>query len=97
MSSKTIPDYVGEHFAKHPGPVRPAIRTKRGAPLSVQASSIHYCTPRDDTGPYTRVEVFWTGSIPQALRDREGRQSEPYGWAPVSVVNEIIHKRGGVA
>ena len=38
--------------------VRDFVATTSGTRLSVQASHFHYCRPRDDVGPYTRVEVM---------------------------------------
>lgn len=95
-------DYVHEHFAKYPDrPVRPHIITKRGGSLSVQAGSIHYCTPREDEAEeYSSVEVWWNGDhTPKPLRpycsewDRKG----PASYVPVSVVNALIARRGGLA
>lgn len=37
--------------------VRPAIVLANGVSLSVQASSFHYCSPRNDSGPYYEFEV----------------------------------------
>lgn len=88
-------DYVHEHFAKHPDAVvRPHIVTKRGGPLSVQASRIHYCSPRKDGAErYTHVEVWWDGRTPSPLWPCG---AGPAAWVPVEVVNRLIAKRGGV-
>ena len=45
---------------KHAGPRKPirgVIRCHDGFQMSIQASRDHYCTPRDDTGPCSAVEV----------------------------------------
>lgn len=39
------------------GTTVPAIECADGFTMSVQASRSHYCTPRNDVGPYTAVEV----------------------------------------
>ena len=93
-------DYVHEHFAKHPDEVvRPHIVTKRGGPLSVQASRMHYCSPREDGAErYTHVEVYcWTGGWPpKSLRPYSSGGIDPAAWVPVEVVNRLIAKWGGV-
>ena len=62
-------DYVNDHLAAYPGPIRPQLFTKRGAGLSIQASRGHYCDPREDNAPhYTHVEVWWCGRAPDCLR-----------------------------
>lgn len=91
-------DYVNEHFAKHPDErVRPSIRTKRGEPLSVQASSHHYCTPRaNNAAPYSKVEVYWFGRTPRPLRAYQADPRDVAAYVPVDVVNKLIHHRGGI-
>lgn len=97
-------DYVHYHFAAHPHVVRPQIVTARGDHLSVQASSLHYCSPREDKARrYATVEVWgpW-----QTARSRAPKSLKPYinvgngGIAthvPVDVVNAYIRRRGGFA
>lgn len=96
--SKTIPDYVHKHFAKHDGPVRRALFTKRGGGLSVQASRGHYCSPREDGAErYSTVEVWWSGRTPRSLRAYCGDAYGPASFVPVDVVNRLIRYRGGLA
>lgn len=94
-------DYVHEHFAKHPDRmVRPHIVNKRGERLSVQASSGHYCWPREDGAErYTHVEVYcWVGRVaPKCLRPYQYDGEGPAARVPVEIVNQLIAKRGGVA
>ena len=44
--------------------IRPRIVCADGFSLSVQASNGHYCTPRSNYGPYSRVEVGYPSSRP---------------------------------
>jgi len=80
------------------------IECKDGAILSVQASSVHHCTPESESGPYSHVQVsymtkappgFWydyiDGDFPFKVRDRV------YGYIPVEVVAEYIESHGGEA
>ena len=99
-------DYVHEHFAKHPGErytgmrVAPRIICADGFSLSVQASTGHYCSPKNTDGPYTLVEV----GFPETAGGQPARPralgSTPdcgvWGYTPVGTVNNIIRRHGGV-
>ena len=51
-------------YFKRPGANQiPEIVCKDGTTLSVQASEFHYCTPRDNKGPYTHVEIGFPSTI----------------------------------
>jgi hypothetical protein len=77
-----------------------------GVSLSIQASRTHYSVPREDTGPYTMVEVGF-------IEDKKGKQFTPprtwkkytdgsdfpndvYGYIPVKLVERFIKQHGGV-
>jgi len=79
------------------------VELENGGTLSVQASASHYCSPRNNTGPYTSVEVgFPTGmELPDSWkshadywdRGEEGktwRDSDVFGHVPVEMVRELI-------
>ena len=79
-----------------------------GFKMSVQASHGHYCSPRSDDGPYTKVEVGFPSEAEPLLKawaEASGRTyvspSEPLGFStiypyvPASVVLAIIAKHGG--
>ena len=70
-----------------------------GTTLSVQASTIHYCSPRNDQGPWDSVEVGF-------VTNPKGGQYTPKGWkqyggpdvfgrVPIATVNKFIRARGG--
>lgn len=72
-----------------------------GASMSVQASRLHYCTPEDDEGPYTAVEVGY----PSGIADEEfvdayahqlyvGQDITPR--VPVYTILSIIERHGGM-
>jgi hypothetical protein len=97
-------DYVNTYLAQHKdGTIKtavvPRLKCADGTQLSVQASSAHYCSPREDTGPWGAVEVWCISSpkgnpcYPRSFGKYEG---DPYGWVPVSVVNAYIHRHGGL-
>ncbi len=84
----------------HTGPA-PAIGCADGFTLSVQASEWTYCEPRDNTGPWSRVEVGFP-SEPEPLLmewcEDPGRPTETvYGYVPIEVVQQVILKHGGRA
>jgi hypothetical protein len=94
-------DYVHDHFARHPGTIRRGITCADGFSISVQASSFHYCSPREDNAErYDSVEVgFPERPDGTGYRIRSfGRGSRGiYGWVPVSTVNRWIKRHGGLA
>jgi hypothetical protein len=106
---KQAPDYVGMHFKRHPisfryGATRPPLDLKRGGYISVQASAFHYCTPRDDNGSWTHIEMMIfdgegvkTPAAPASWEKyRSHDAEEPYNRIPVCMVNMWIHTIGGV-
>lgn len=87
--------------------VNPRITLNTGASLSVQASSSHYCLPRDDRGPYTHYEMAFPRGLeecdlillkefeePSCLGDSSGSGVYPY--VPKGVINKIINRHGGI-
>lgn len=75
-----------------------------GTSLSIQASQFHYCTPRDDQGPYTKKEVgFIFDAAGQQMAPPESWAeyadgdfpSDVYGWVPVDLIEEFIVAHGG--
>tara|TARA_A100001515_G_scaffold95226_1_gene76329 strand:- start:295 stop:618 length:324 start_codon:yes stop_codon:yes gene_type:complete len=79
--------------------VFPRIQCNDGFNLSVQARAFCYCSPRNDEGPWTAVEVGFPSEREELLMEwaeDSGRPTDTvYGWVPVEVVNEVIAKHGG--
>lgn len=76
------------------------IRCADGTTLSVQASRFHYCAPRDDIGPWSKVEVgFPSVKPPRTWKQYAETWSDPtgtvYAWVPVEVVRRFIKQHGG--
>ncbi len=73
--------------------ILPQITCADGSTMSVQASEAHYCTPRDNVGPYTNVEVWLCGVVPEWSEYGDGE--DPYAQLPIELVAEEIDRRGG--
>jgi hypothetical protein len=100
-------DYVNEYLAERKQregstAVR-AMHFKRGGAMSVQASASHYCSPRNDTGPYTSVEVLVMSprlKVPKSFgkpNEKFDNGERLWGFLSVEVVNAEIARRGGIA
>ena len=79
--------------------ITPRIICKDGFSLSVQASEFTYCSPRDNEGPWTRVEVGFPSQKDDLLMEYAEDASIPtgtvYGYVPIEVVAEVIERHGG--
>jgi hypothetical protein len=87
-------------------PLAPRIFCTDGTSLSVQASHSHYCTPREDEGPYTEVEVGFIyapdGESRSAPRSWVGYaddgtiRSSVFGYVPIDFVRRFVKRHGGI-
>ena len=77
------------------------ITLKDGFRISIQAGERHYCVPRNDTGPWVEVELgfpAWPDKLIEAFAEDPNNQSETiYGYVPISVVQALIIKHGGIS
>ena len=64
-----------------------------GFKMSIQASDEHYCQKADD-GSYATVEIDFQSSYESMLEDYGDH--EVYGKLPLTVVDAIIAKHGGI-
>jgi hypothetical protein len=71
-----------------------------GFSMSVQASSGHYCSPRNDEGPWETVEVGYPSKIEPLLwdyADEPGKWTDTvYGHVPIELVAAVIEVHGGI-
>ena len=95
--------HILAHRIHHPDffAVVPHIRFANGQTLSVQASSFHYCSPRtDDADAYRAFEVGPADHrVFPELRGHRGDESDPrdvHAWVPLSVLERIAARCGGV-
>lgn len=94
MSVTEIGDH-GDHLAYKVN--MPTIHCADGTTLSVQASRNHYCSPRNNEGPYTKVEVGYPTASPPEIWKQYGESDVPiYGWAPIELVYFYIASHGGI-
>ena len=82
-------------------PQMPRLILADGASLSVQAGGGFYCSPRDDKGPYAKVEVgFPSQKPPEAWKefaeDWDNPTNTVYGYVPLSMVMLYIGAHGGI-
>lgn len=71
-----------------------------GFAVSVQASSVHYCTPRDDDGPYDEVELGYPNEPVEAWMEYAEDPDRPtgtvYPYVPIGLVEQVLEYHGGV-
>jgi hypothetical protein len=71
-----------------------------GFQVSVQASTSHYSTPRDDKGPYTHVEVGYPSEPVEAWMEYAEDSDRPtttvYPYVPIELVEAVLEAHGGV-
>jgi len=73
----------------------PRIHCKNGLSFSAQANCFAYCSPRNNKGPYTHVEVgFPSKNITQFSEYSDGRGV--YGYVPIGLVRLVIDDNGGL-
>lgn len=97
-TSHTVPTSRGP--LEVPGNPVPAIVCADGFKMSVQACSYTYCTPRQNQGPWTHVEVGFPSAREKTLMpyidgDEADATGTVYGYVPVEIVVEIINRHGG--
>lgn len=95
-------DFSGEPFIK----LRPKMVCKDSFNISVQASSVHYCSPRHTFKPtegnvYDEVELGFPNIgddlIEDYAEDPDDLTETVYGYVPVDIVVKLIEKHGGLA
>ena len=89
--------------------IRPSVITKDGLTLSIQASSFHYCTPREDgLESYEKYEVGFPNQVIEQLKeyaecyDSEDELSDEeylnsvYPFVPEPIILGILKSHGGI-
>ena len=79
----------------------PRVKCADGLAFSAQVSYSHYCTPRqNDAGVYWAIEIGYPSQrveefMPYA-EDELNPTNTVYGYVPVTVVDAVIEKHGGI-
>ena len=89
LANESIKTFTGLYYK----PPSDLVKCADGTTLSVQASKHHYCTPRDNKGPYTTVEVWCVSSdVPEFEYSGE----DPSAYVPIEDVVRFIENHGGL-
>lgn len=81
--------------------LHPRIVCKNGFSVSVQANKYAYCSPRQDIGPYSEVELGFPEingkeiNWPDYLEEYSEGHICPY--VPVELVEKLISENGGIS
>lgn len=94
-------DGHGQPMGVRAVPQMPRLVLADGASLSVQASKYSYSSPRDDKGPYTKVEVGFPSETPpeawkEFAEDWETPTNTIYSYIPLTMVMLYIGAHGGI-
>lgn len=81
--------------------IRPGMECADGFTISVQASKIHYCSPRiNGADQYENVELGFPNMEEPLITDYAENPDDlthtVYGYVPIEVVNKLIEKHGGI-
>jgi len=79
----------------------PHIQCSDGFTMSVQAGRGLHCSPRNNDGPWTAVEVGFPSAKSDLLMDYAEDSEKPtdtvYGYVPITTVARVILEHGGFA
>ena len=82
----------------------PRVECADGFSFSMQASDGHYCTPRDNNGSYTAVELGYPSSedsliseFAEIYKENHDLTDAVYPYVPSDIVIKLVEKHGGVA
>jgi hypothetical protein len=81
------------------GFVRAHIICKDGFVVSIQASEHHYCSPKNNYGPYEAFELGYPSEHEDLLDNHSeipGKHDGVFPYVPVNVVEAVINKHGGI-
>ena len=69
--------------------------------MSVQVGMYHYCSPQNDVGPWTTVEVGFPSKVEPFLwkyAEEPGKWTDTvYPYTPIQVVAAVVEVHGGIA
>jgi hypothetical protein len=72
---------------------------ENGFSMSVQASEFNYCSPKNNDGPYSRVEIGFPSKREELIIEWAEDPGDPtetvYPYVPSEIVWDVIIKNGG--
>lgn len=94
-----IVEYIRNHRDSETGLTRPFVCAD-GVSFSVQASRLHYCSPRETVDPslYKSVEVLASTELTELSEFFSARYEGDYlySFCPIELVNSVIIGHGGI-
>lgn len=91
---------VAEYLSQTEGHIRPRVTCADGFHVSIQASDTHYCSPRNDEGPWHSVELGFPSAADDLIQEYAEDPDHPtdtvYGYVPLAVVEALVSKHGGL-
>lgn len=106
MNITNVKDYLSNTYTPRMSifgtALRPMAVCADGFKMSIQASDLHYCMPREilRNGDYSNVEI---GNLSEEVNEFlpfAEDETKPlytvYGFVPVEIVNTVIAKHGGI-
>lgn len=83
--------------------IRPRIICSDGFSVSIQASSFHYCVPRNNTGPYSHFEIRFPSEIVdswipycEGSPENEDAREMVYPRVPIRLIVDELKLHGDV-
>lgn len=91
---------AGAHKRPHWGLPVPYVICRDGFKISVQAGQTLYCEPRQNQGPWRKVECGYPSDIDPDLMPWAESEDDPcltvYAYVPVEAVAAVLEKHGGI-
>lgn len=100
LAAPSAAEYFRTHRSTGPFDFGKCPRARIGdLTLSIQVSGTHYCTPRDNVGPWSTVEVgFPDRKIRELMPYAEDADGDPkneaYGYVPITLLNKVLGRFG---
>ncbi len=81
-------------------PIHQDVSCRDGFSMSVQVSERHYCSPRNNSGPWDSVEVGFPTAMDMLLRPYADDPTNPtetvYGYVPSKIILAVVDAHGGL-
>jgi len=75
----------------------PRITLNWGMTLSIQVGRGLYCTPRDEFGPWTHVEIgFPNRKLPSEFGEYTDGTGDVFAYVPIEMVGKLFYNNGGM-